>query len=141
VVICDCGSRTAVNEAAELFDNEGSNIIFTTVERHDELMAYVLAFAHASNIVFFTALVESGIPFKELKKISSTTFRKCLNTCIPVSEENAPLYHEIQFLNDNTKGMWDVFEKAVKQVRKASLSEDPDDFILIMEKGKEFLKD
>ena len=141
VVVCDCGCREAVSEAAELFDNEGSNLIFTSIERHDELMAYVLAFAHASNIVFFTALRESGIPFSELDMIASTTLRKCLNTCIPVSEENAPLYHEIQRLNDNTEGMWDVFERAVREVREASLSYDPKRFIEIMESGKEYLSD
>jgi chorismate mutase/prephenate dehydrogenase len=141
VVICDCGCKEAAAEAADLFDNEGSNIIFTSIERHDQLMAYVLAFAHASNIVFFTALKESGIPFSELEKISSTTFRKCLNTCIPVSEENAPLYHEIQNLNDNTEEMWAVFERSLKEVKEASLSDDPKDFIRIMESGKEYLKD
>jgi len=140
VVICDCGCREAVSEAAELFDSEGSNLIFTSIERHDEFMAYVLAFAHASNIVFFTALRDSGIPFDELNGIASTTFRKCLNTCIPVSEENAPLYHEIQRLNDNTESMWDVFEKALTEVKEASLSYDPDRFIKIMEDGKEYLK-
>ena len=139
VVVCDCGCREAVSEAAELFDNEGSNLIFTSIERHDELMAYALAFAHASNIVFFTALRESGIPFDELKDIASTTLRKCLNTCIPVSEENAPLYHEIQRLNDNAEEKWNVFEKAVRAVREASLSSDPEGFIELMESGKEYL--
>jgi chorismate mutase/prephenate dehydrogenase len=141
VVVCDCGCKEAVTEAADLFDSEGSNIIFTSIERHDELMAYVLAFAHASNIVFFTALRESGIPFGELNNIASTTFRKCLNACIPVSEENAPLYHEIQRLNINTEGMWDVFEKALKDVREASLSYDPGKFIEVMENGKGYFKD
>jgi len=140
VVVCDCGSKEAVSEAADLFDNEGSNLIFTSIERHDELMAYVLAFSHASNIVFFTALKESGIPFDELNKIASTTFRKCLNTCIPVSEENAPLYHEIQRLNCNAEDMWGVFQEAVRVVREASLSEDPKRFIEIMESGKEYLR-
>jgi chorismate mutase/prephenate dehydrogenase len=140
VVVCDCGCKDAVSEASELFDSEGSNLIFTSIERHDEVMAYVLAFAHASNIVFFTALKESGISFNELNNISSTTFRKCLNTCIPVSEENAPLYHEIQYLNDDTREMWDVFEKALKEVKNASLSNDPAKFIEIMESGKEYFK-
>jgi prephenate dehydrogenase len=140
VVVCDCGCKKAAAEAAELFDNEGSNIIFTSIERHDELMAYVLAFAHASNIVFFTTIKESGIPFDELNGISSTTFRKCLNTCIPVSEENASLYHEIQRLNVNAEDMWYIFEKAVKEVREASLSDDPERFAEIMESGKEYLK-
>ena len=140
VVVCDCGCRDAVTEAAEMFDNEGSNLIYTSIERHDQLMAYVLAFAHASNIVFFTALRESGIPFGELNKIASTTFRKCLNTCIPVSEENAPLYHEIQRLNCNTEAMWDIFREALNEVSEASLSDDPKRFIEIMESGKDYLK-
>jgi len=138
VVICDCGNKTAVKEAADLFDNEGSNLIFTTIERHDQLTAYVLAFAHASNIVFFTALRESGIPFDDLNKVASTTFKRCLSSSIPVSEENAPLYHEIQRLNDNIEEMWAVFERALKQVKKASLSKDPDQFVKIMENGKEY---
>ncbi|MCL2295831.1 MAG: prephenate dehydrogenase/arogenate dehydrogenase family protein [Methanomassiliicoccaceae archaeon] len=140
VVVCDCGCKEAVSEAAELFDSEGSNLIFTSIERHDELTAYVLAFAHASNIVFFTALRESGIPFNELEKISSSTFRKCLSACIPVSEENAPLYHEIQHLNENAEEMWDVFEKALKEVMGASLSHTPEMFIELMEKGKEYFR-
>ena len=138
VVVCDCGSKEAVKEAADLFDNEGSNLIFTTIERHDQLTAYVLAFAHASNIVFFTALRKSGIPFDELNKVASTTFKRCLSASIPVSEENAPLYHEIQRLNDNIDEMWSVFEKALKEVKKASLSKEPDRFIEIMESGKEY---
>jgi len=140
VVVCDCGCEDAVAEAADLFDNEGSRLIFTSIERHDELMAYVLAFAHASNIVFFTTIKESGMSFDELNEIASTTFRKCLNTCIPVSEENAPLYHEIQRLNDNTEEMWGVFEKALKEVKEASLSHDPEKFIEIMESGKKYFK-
>ncbi len=140
VVVCDCGCKEAVSEAADLFDNEGSNLVFTSIERHDELMAYVLAFAHASNIVFFTALRESGIPFEEFDKIASTTFKRCLTAAIPVSEENAPLYHEIQNLNCNVEDMWNVYERALKEVKRASLSDDPDMFIEIMEKGKEYFK-
>lgn len=138
VVVCDCGCGEAVSEAADLFDNEGSHLVFTSIERHDELMAYVLAFAHASNIVFFTALKESGIRFEELENIASTTFRRCLDACVPVSEENAPLYHEIQRLNASVPGMWDIFENALKEVKDASLSDDPERFVKIMESGKEY---
>jgi chorismate mutase/prephenate dehydrogenase len=140
VAVCDCGCAEAVREAAKLFDNEGSNVIFTDIERHDELMAYVLAFAHASNIVFFTALRESGIPFDELERIASTTFRKCLNACIPVSEENAPLYHEIQSLNVHVKDVWHIFEKAMDEVKEASLSKDPERFVELMESGKGYFR-
>ncbi|MCL2031918.1 MAG: prephenate dehydrogenase/arogenate dehydrogenase family protein [Methanomassiliicoccaceae archaeon] len=139
VVICDCGCSNAADEAAELFNDEGSNIIVTTVERHDELMAYVLALAHASNVVFFTTLRESGIPFNELKGVASTTFKRCLDACVPLSKENASLYHEIQNLNGNAESMWNIYEGAVREVREASLSENPEKFIKLMKKGKEYL--
>ena len=141
VIICDCGCREAVSEASELFDNDGSNIIITTADRHDELIAYVLGFAHASNITFFTALRESGIPFSELERTASTTFKRCMRTFIPVSEEDASLYHEIQRLNLNIEEMWKIYENAFTEVREASLSDGPEKFIQVMERGREFLRE
>jgi chorismate mutase/prephenate dehydrogenase len=140
VLICDCGCRDAVAEAGELFSNDDANVVVTTVERHDELMSYSLALAHAANISFFTALRDSGIPIQELNGAGSVTFDRTLKTSVPVSKENASLYHEIQRLNDNAEGMWDVYENAVRKVREASLSDDPKKFIGIMESGKEYLE-
>ena len=141
VIVCDCGCDAAVSEVSELFGNDGSNIVVTDIERHDELMAYVLGFAHASNITFFTALRESGIPFHQLKDASSTTFERCLAACSPVAEEDASLYHVIQSMNINSEDMWDVYENAVKRVRKASLSEDGEMFAELMELGRNYLND
>lgn len=140
VVICDCGCKEAVTEAKDIFSSSGPNIVVTDVERHDELMSYVLAFAHASNIVFFTALRDSGIAFDELKNVGSTTFNNTLNASVPVSRENASLYHEIQTLNINTEEMWNIYEKAVLTVKEASLSKDPDIFEKIMEYGRKYFE-
>ncbi|MDR2866148.1 MAG: prephenate dehydrogenase/arogenate dehydrogenase family protein [Methanomassiliicoccaceae archaeon] len=139
VLICDCGCDEAVKEAKELFDNDGANIVITSVERHDELMAYSMAFAHASNIVFFTALRLSGVSMDELKDAASTTFNNTLRTSVPVSKENASLYHAIQSMNDNSGEMWGVYERAFREVMRASLSDDPDKFTELMELGKEYL--
>jgi len=139
VVVCDCGRRDAVDEAAELFGNDGSNLIYATIERHDELMAYVLAFAHATNITFLAALRESGISFGDLKEAASTTFERCMRTFIPVSEEDPVLYHQIQRLNANAESMWRTYEKAFGEVKEASLSADPGKFVTVMEKGRGYL--
>jgi len=140
MIICDCGNDEAVSEAKKIFFDEGLNIITTNIEKHDELMSYVLALAHASNIVFFTALRSSGIPFDELKNASSSTFDKILGTCIPVSNENASLYHEIQRSNINANNMWSVYEKAFRDVKEASLSNDPKRFAELMELGKRYFE-
>jgi chorismate mutase/prephenate dehydrogenase len=140
IVICDCGRMDAVSEAEGLFADGGANIVMTSVERHDELMAYVLAFAHASNIVFFTALRDSGIPFDELSSVSSTTFNNTLRASVPVSRENASFYHEIQDLNINVEEMWGIYEKAVFAVKEASLSKDPERFEKIMDNGRKYFE-
>ncbi|MCL1984267.1 MAG: prephenate dehydrogenase/arogenate dehydrogenase family protein [Methanomassiliicoccaceae archaeon] len=141
VIICGCGCDEAVTEAKELFDNDCSNILITDLDRHDELMAYVLAFSHAANIVFFTTLKNSGISFKELKNAASTTFNGCVGTSVPVSRENSSLYHDIQYLNGNTEDMWKVYENAVKEVKEAALSGNVKKFIELMEQGKRYFRD
>ena len=138
VIICGCGCDEAVTEAKELFDNDSSNIVVTDLDRHDELMAYVLAFSHAANIVFFTTLKNSGISFGELRNAASTTFNGCVGTSVPVSNENASLYHDIQYLNGSTEDMWKVYENAVKEVKEAALSGDVKRFIEIMERGNRY---
>jgi len=141
VIVCNCGCEAAVSEASELFDNDDADVIVTGIERHDELMAYVLGFAHASGITFFTALRESGIPFRELKRTAGTTFERFLAASTPVSEEDASLYHEIQKLNISSEDMWNVYENAVRKVREASLSDDVEMFSELMESGRKFLTD
>jgi chorismate mutase/prephenate dehydrogenase len=140
VVICDCGCERAVAEAKRLFSNDDADIVTIPVERHDVLISYVLALAHASNIAFFAALSGSGISFDELKSVTSTTFDRTLSVSIPVSKEKASMYHEIQRLNVNAEDMWKVYEKAFKEVMEASLSEDPKRFAKIMEEGKKYFE-
>jgi len=140
VIVCDCGSAEAAAEAKEMFNNDDANITVTSVEKHDELMAFAMSLAHASNIAFFTALRESGIPFEELKNSASTTFNRTMDISASVAKEDAALYHAIQRLNVNAEHMWDVYEKAVKEVKEASLSKTNKKFAGIMKKGKEFLE-
>ena len=140
VIVCDCGCDEAVEEAVRLFDNDGANIVVTDADHHDLLMAYVLAFSHASGIVLMTALRDSGIPFRELNNAASVTFSNVLGAAAPISKENASLYHEIQRLNANTEEMWDVYEKAVKEVRDASLSENGKRFAELMKEGNDYLE-
>ena len=140
VIVCNCGCDAAVSEASELFNNDGANVIVTDLEKHDELMSYVLGFAHASGITFFTALRESGIPFSELKESAGTTFERFLAASSPVSEEDASLYHEIQKININSEDMWNIYENAVRKVRDASLSDDDKTFSELMENGRRYLR-
>ncbi len=140
IMFCDCGSPEAVEEAMGLFDGHGANMIRLPVDEHDRRMSYVLGMSHAINIAFFTSLADSGMTYKDLKKVGSTTFRKMIEGSEEVARENPLLYYEIQNLNDNAEITWTRFMDAVDKVKEASLAETPEMFVEIMEKGRVYFE-
>ena len=140
VIVCDCGSKDAVNDAMELIGDHGENIMVMDISEHDRYMSYVLGLSHAVNIAFFTALERSGISFMEFKRTSSTTFKKNLDTNASVASEDPLLYYEIQNLNINSSDVWKEFSDAVEDVKKASLDDDPKRFAELMNNGRIFFR-
>ncbi len=141
LIVCDCGNGGAVKEVTGLFAGRGGNIRTMEIERHDEYMSYVLGLSHAVNIAFFTVLERSGISFGDMQSVASTTFRKIMDTNTSVALEDPLLYYEIQHLNDNRDDIWRMFSKAVKDLREASLSDDPSEFVELMRKGRNYFSE
>ena len=138
VVLCDCGSKDAVDETLELLDNHGANIRIMPVEEHDMYMSYVLGLSHAVNIAFFTALDRSGVPFSDMESVASTTFEKMMDTNKSVALEDPNLYYEIQHMNSTRENMLKEFDRAVHDVVQAALSDDPKAFKTLMDRGREY---
>lgn len=138
VIICDCGDRTAADEASELMNWGGARIVRMPVEGHDELMAYVLGLSHALNLAFFRALVRSDRSYKSLESVSSTTFRKQIATSRDVAFENPELYYEIQHLNPHNSEALDNMIKSMEEVREAGRSKDGGLLAEIMRSGREY---
>ena len=138
IIVCDCGCADAAETVRKMFDGRGANIRVMDIEDHDVYMSYVLGLSHAVNIAFFTALDRSGISFRDMNSVASTTFRKNLDTNISVALEDPVLYYEIQHMNVHRDEVWDLFSKAVEDLRKASLSDDPSAFIGLMENGRNY---
>jgi len=138
LLLCDCGSAEAVEETKELFASSGALISAMPIEKHDELIAYVLGMSHALNIAFFEALAESGHSFGELKAAASTTFDLQVANSRRVAAENPEMYYEIQHLNPHNIEALDALIEAVKRVRAAAKSKESDDFVHIMQKGKQY---
>ena len=138
LVVCDCGNKKAVEETVALFDDRGGNIL--DIKEHDEYMSYVLGLTHAVNIALFTVLERSGFTFKDLKTVSSTTFEKGLDTNMSVASEDPMLYYEIQHLNAHRDEMWDLFSQTVEELKKNSLSDDPEGFVSMMNAGRKYFE-
>ncbi len=141
MIICDCGNRDAVDEVVSMFDDLGGNLRIMDISEHDKYMSYVLGLTHAVNIALFTVLDNSGYTFEDLKTVASTTFNKGLDTIVSVASEDPALYYEIQHMNSHRDEMWDLFTKVVEDLKVASLSDDPERFVEIMDAGRRYFAD
>jgi chorismate mutase/prephenate dehydrogenase len=138
LLLCDCGSPEAIEETKELFGSAGASISVMPIERHDELIAYVLGMSHALNIAFFEALANSGHTFEELRVAASTTFDHQVANSRRVAKEDPEMYYDIQHLNPHNIGALDALLEAMEEVRSAAKEKESDDFVHIMERGKEY---
>jgi len=140
LIICDCGSKEAVEETRELFDDRGGNIRIMDVGEHDGYMSYVLGLTHAVNIALFTVLERSGYSFGDLLTVSSTTFNKGLDTNRSVASEDPMLYYEIQHMNAHRDEMWNLFSDTVNELKEKSLADDPEGFVAMMNAGRNYFE-
>ena len=85
-----------------------------------------------------TALATPNVKFKDLQTVASTTFSKGLDTNRSVASEDPMLYYEIQHVNTHRDEMWELFSQAVKDLREASVSDDPERFRQMMEAGRQY---
>lgn len=138
VLICDCGSREAVMVGKDLFEGTGAMMLEVEVERHDELMSFVLGLSHAVSLAFFKALAESGFDHQTLERAASTTFRKQMDTSRDVAFENPELYFDIQNRNPHASRALELLGDAVDRIMESAVDGNRDSFIKIMEDGREY---
>ncbi|MEE8169520.1 MAG: prephenate dehydrogenase/arogenate dehydrogenase family protein, partial [Phycisphaerae bacterium] len=99
ICICDCGDSEATRRVSELFRDTAATLVPLSLEEHDRRIAYVLGLSHAINLLFAAVLADSGLSFKCLTRIGSTTFSSQMQTTETVLRENPELYHAIQHYN------------------------------------------
>ena len=139
VIFCDVGHSAANADAQSLFASTMAERVVMTLDEHDRLIAYVLGLSHALNIVFFTALAESGEAAPKLAQMSSTTFDSQLDVAGRVANESPELYYEIQRLNDYGGESLHALKVAVDRLVAAVSGGDEAGFIRMMRRGSEYL--
>jgi chorismate mutase/prephenate dehydrogenase len=139
VIFIDLGSPEATKLARELFASTMVVQVDMDLESHDRLVAYILGLSHATNIAFFTALAESGEAAPRLARLSSTTFDLQLELATRVAADNPNLYYEIQSLNEYGSEAIAALSDAVERIRSVVRAGDADEFVRMMERGREYL--
>ncbi len=140
VVFCEVGVPLATREARALFASTMADLIEMSLEEHDRLMAYVLGLSHALNLVFFTALAESGELVPRLQRMSSTTFDAQLQVASLVATDNPHLYFEIQALNDYGSASLEALRSAAERIQQLVETGDEAAFVELMSAGRRYLE-
>ncbi len=139
VIFITLGPGEANLEVRRLFEPTMAELVEMDLEDHDRLIAYVLGLSHALNIVFFSALAESGEAALRLARLSSTTFDAQMAVAASVAGDNPHLYFEIQSLNDYGSESLSALVDAVERLRSVVRAGDEEGFAALMQKGLEYL--
>ncbi len=140
LIVCNCGSDIAVNRFMPLLNGTGANVIEIPVEDHDKMISVVLGMSHALNLAFFGALKESGFSHEELRRVSSTTFERQMNTSGNVARESPNLYYEIQHLNPHNREMLEKLIDALREVQQAGSDDDRSHMVRLMQEGRKYFE-
>lgn len=138
VLFCDCGEPGALAAARDLFTGVGANLVELPLEEHDRHMGYVLGLAHLVNLLYGQVLANSGLDYRRLGEVASTTFGKQNATAQDVLRENPDLYFEIQSLNANTPELARQLHAALDEILGAVAGGDRDAFRRIMDTGRRY---
>ncbi len=138
VVICDCGSKRATDEAKEMFGFAGARITRLYLEEHDQMMAYILGLSHVTGLLFGTTLASSGMSFAQLQSVQGPSFARLAALAKDISGESRRVYHDIQALNPRTKEMLDIMESSLGKIKDAAIEKEHDEFIQLMHSVKEY---
>jgi chorismate mutase / prephenate dehydrogenase len=138
VLFCDCGDRAALAAAKQLFVGVGAQLVELPLEEHDRYMGYVLGLAHLVNILYGRVLGASGLDYRRLGEVASTTFAKQNATARDVLRENPDLYFEIQQLNANTPRLAAQLHAALDEILGAVARGDREAFRRVMDAGRSF---
>jgi chorismate mutase / prephenate dehydrogenase len=139
VIFIDLGAASAVQQAKQLFAATSAGLVDMSLDEHDELIAFVLGVSHALNIVFFSALANSGASAPRLMQLSSTTFDRQLAIAKAVAQENPKLYFEIQHLNTAREAGLRALEQALADLARCVRTGDERGFVELMERGRAYL--
>ena len=130
--------KAFAGEVTNYLENRGAKVTLMEPEAHDRMMAVVQGLSHFVAIAAADALSGLG-ELKEMKDVSTTTFRIFLNYIESVIGDDAPLYAAIQMEH---AGMPEIYKKLTASVEKFAgyvKEKDTKSFVKRMNELKKYL--
>lgn len=79
IAICPSRGKRWLSWLKGILEKNGANLVETTPERHDKMMALIQALNHFSTVIMGLTLAGSGVSPEELRRFSTPVFRERLD--------------------------------------------------------------
>jgi chorismate mutase/prephenate dehydrogenase len=130
VVVCDTGDAAATQAVEALFAPTTARLVRLRLDRHDPIMADLLALAHAAAIAFAAALPAADHP------VRSTTFQALERIAGAAVAESPAVYFEIQAANPFAAAAVERLRGVLDRLAATVARGDAAGFAALMEEGK-----
>ncbi|HOW57268.1 MAG TPA: prephenate dehydrogenase/arogenate dehydrogenase family protein [Smithellaceae bacterium] len=139
IVLCQARGNKWYDWLKKLWLANGLQVLETSPERHDAIMAIVQALNHLNTITLGLALAETAIPLNEIKKYSTPIFQTKEAIVKKIFTESPLLYKDIIIRNPDVGKILDIYDKALADIRRAIQSRNSDEFKDLLEKTAKIL--
>ncbi len=131
IVLCPARGGRWIPWVREALGHRGANLIETTPERHDEIMAVVQALNHLDTFVLGLAIRRSGIAREVLESFSTPLFRGKLEMIDRVFSR-PELHAEIIAANPHTAGMIGLYREILDRAGRIAINGNAADLAALM---------
>jgi len=139
VIICPGKGNKWLNWLKNILEKNKVITKTLTAEKHDQMMAYVQALTHFSDIAMADTLNKSGIKIKEIMKYQSPVYRLKMDMMGRILCQNPNLYADIQIGNPlSVKVMRDYMESC-KKLTDIVAGKDNGSFVRFFQSGSKYL--
>ena len=139
VVLCPVRPGNWLNWLSDLLRREGAQIIQTTPEKHDKMMAIVQCLVHFTSLLFSHTMKQEGINPKELFQFASPVYRMQLFIAGRIAKQSPDLYRDIQFENTSFPETLAHFTHSFETLKGSVLSHDSQAFENLFHEIGDFL--
>lgn len=116
-----------------------THLVSVAFPHHDRLMSWLLGLSHLTNMIFGTALVNSGLEPADLHACASTTFSRQAATALRVLSEDPDLYLDIQYLNPHRNEVYASTREALDHLVTLVTERDREGFRETLAAGRRAL--
>lgn len=115
-------------------------VVETTPEKHDQMMAYVQCLAHITNIAFVNALERSGMQIKDFLPFASPVFLMQLQISTRVLSQDGAMYQEMQMRNPHFTKVLENLTSNLQSLSKSITSQNRKEFLEVFTHGSSFVE-